>query len=59
MHEGELTVSWPDGEVVMRRGDTMSVPVGIPRSFRSRGPEPAIAYVVRGSDNPVAPRFEQ
>ncbi len=59
VHDGELSVSWPEGEVVMRRGDTMSVPVGIPRSFRNSGPERAVAYVVRGSDNPGAPRFEQ
>ena len=59
VHDGELSVSWPEGEVVMRQGDTMSVPVGIPRSFRNSGPGRAVAYVVRGSDNPAAPRFEQ
>ncbi len=59
VHEGELGVSWPEGEVVMRRGDTMSVPEGVPRSFRNGGPGPTVAYVVRGGDNPAAPRFER
>ena len=59
VHEGELAVSWPEGEIVMRRGDTMSVPAGIPRSFRNRGRERVVAYVVRGGDNPAAPWFER
>lgn len=59
VHEGELGISWPEGEVVMRRGDTMSVPVGVPRSFRNGGPDRVVAYVVRGGDNPAAPRFER
>ena len=57
VHRGELDVSWPAGEVVMRPGDTLSVPVGVARSFGNRGQDGVVAYVVRGGDDPAAPRF--
>lgn len=57
VHRGELGVSWPEGEIVMRPGDTLSVPVGVARSYANRGAGRAVAYVVRGGDDPAAPRF--
>ena len=57
VHEGELAMFWPEGEIVMRPGDTLSVPVGVPRGFRNPGRGVAVAYVVRGGDNPQPPRF--
>ena len=57
VHRGELGVSWPEGELVMRPGDTMSVPVGVSRSFSNPGQDATVAYVVRGGDNPAAPCF--
>ena len=58
LHEGALVVSWPGGEVVLRPGDTLSVPVGVARGFENRGARRAVAYVVRGADDPAAPRFD-
>lgn len=57
VHEGELTVCWPEGKILMQSGDTFSVPVGVARKFENRAAGRVVAYVVRGGDNPGAPQF--
>lgn len=57
VHEGELSVCWPEGEILLRPGDTLSVPVGVARKFGNRGTGRVVAYVVRGGDNPGAPQL--
>lgn len=52
LHEGELIVLLPDGEIVMGPGDVFTIPVGMPRSFGNRGRHAVEAYVVRGGDRP-------
>ncbi len=54
VHRGELTVSLPGGCIVMTPGDTLTVPVEMPRSFSNSGDIAAEAYVVRGGDHPRA-----
>jgi len=57
VQEGTLEVSWDSGSLVMGAGDTLSVPVGLAHSFRNTASAPMIAFIIRGSDNPAAPRF--
>ena len=45
VHRGALAVRWPDGEVMLSAGDTMTVPAGLMRSFASTAG--CTAYVVR------------
>ncbi len=52
IHKGRLTVSLPDGELDIVPGDTLTIPIGMARSFSNNGSEPVEAYVVRGSDHP-------
>ena len=48
VHSGALSYSWPGGETELGAGDTITVPRGVPRCFRSGGR--TTAYVVRGGD---------
>lgn len=57
IQEGTLEVAWEDGSIVMGAGDTLTVPVGLPRSFRNTASVPAVAFVVRGTDSPAMPDF--
>ena len=57
VHEGELSIRWSGNEISMAPGDTISVPVGMARSFENRGTGRVVAFVVRGGDNPAAPGF--
>jgi mannose-6-phosphate isomerase-like protein (cupin superfamily) len=52
MHSGRLIVALPDGDIELRPGDVITIPVEMPRSFANRESEPAEAYVVRGGDQP-------
>ena len=54
MHRGALTVSVPDGELVLMPGDTLTIPLRMPRRFANRGDTVVEAYVVRGGDRPGA-----
>ncbi len=54
VHAGRLTVQLPGGELEMTSGDTLTIPVGMNRSFANNGDEVVQAYVVRGGDRPGA-----
>ncbi len=58
VHAGSLQVEWPGGELQLAAGDTLSVPVQLPRHYANRGATRAEIYVVRGGDAPAAPRLE-
>ena len=45
VHRGTLEVRWPDGIITLATGDTMTVPLGLVRSFSS--PAGCVAYIVR------------
>ena len=54
LQEGILTVQVNNQDVEMNPGDTLTVPVGMARSFVNRSDEVVEAYVVRGGDKPKA-----
>ena len=53
----EAWIDWADGQMILEAGDTLTVPKGLVRSFRSVGTTTVELYVVRGGDHPAAPRF--
>ena len=55
VHEGGVRVSWPEGEVNLGPGDTLTIPIGLPRRFVAH--DHAVLFVVRGGDEPGAPVF--
>ena len=57
MHAGRLSFVWADGSLELGPGDTLTVPVGLYRTYRSIGTEAAEIYVVRGGDAPSPPHF--
>ena len=54
VHAGTLIVKLPGGELEMTPGDTLTVPIGMARSFINRADQTVEAYVVRGGDAPKA-----
>ena len=48
VHSGVLTVTLPGGELNIVPGDTLTVPIGMQRSFSNHGDDVVEAYVVRG-----------
>lgn len=50
VQSGAVTMDWDDGSLTLAPGDTLTVPAGLARTFRSG--EGAIAFVVRGGDAP-------
>ena len=57
MHEGTIRIEWAEGSLELGPGDTLTVPIGLYRSYRCIGAETAQVYVVRGGDAPSPPRF--
>jgi quercetin dioxygenase-like cupin family protein len=57
MHEGTLNLLWPGGTLSICPGDTVTVPIGLPRRYSNSGSAPALLYVVRGTDRPQAARW--
>jgi mannose-6-phosphate isomerase-like protein (cupin superfamily) len=57
VQEGTLEVRWPDGSLTLGAGDTLTVPIGLPHSFRNTASVPCVTFVVRGTENPAAPVF--
>ncbi|CAN5513346.1 cupin domain-containing protein [soil metagenome] len=57
VQEGTLEVSWADGALILGAGDTLTVPVGLPRALRNTASVPLKAFVVRGSEDPALPVF--
>jgi mannose-6-phosphate isomerase-like protein (cupin superfamily) len=57
MHRGRLQLRWSDGELELGPGDTLTVPKQLPHSYTAIGSTGTEVYVVRGGDQPGAPRF--
>ena len=57
VQEGTLELSWDQGAIVMGAGDTLTVPVGLAHAFRNTASVPAVAFVVRGTENPSIAEF--
>ncbi len=58
MHAGELELDWGGVSMQLGTGDVATVPVGTERRFRNAGSQRAVAYVVRGSDQPAGFQLE-
>jgi quercetin dioxygenase-like cupin family protein len=56
VHEGDLEVRWPGGQLRLGSGDTLTLPVGLQRSYGSAGG--AVVFAVHGGDHPEPPIFE-
>jgi quercetin dioxygenase-like cupin family protein len=54
MHEGTLDLLWSGGTLSIGAGDTLTVPIDLPRRYSNSGSTPASLYVVRGTDQPRA-----
>ena len=52
MQKGALCFTWPDGNLTLTPGDTLTVPVGLPRSYSNDSSTRLLVYVVRGGDHP-------
>lgn len=52
VQSGHLTVGLEDGDLQIGPGDTLTMPIGMPRVYRNDGSVPAQLYVVRGGDQP-------
>lgn len=57
MHKGRLNISIADGNIELGPGDVFSVPVGAPRSFANNHGDLVEAYIVRGGNQPAAPKI--
>ena len=54
MNKGRLAVEFSDGRVELSPGDTLTIPIDMPRRFSNDGSSAVEAYVVRGGDAPQA-----
>jgi mannose-6-phosphate isomerase-like protein (cupin superfamily) len=57
LFRGSLAFEWADGSLDLEPGDVLTVPVGLEHGYRNLEADDAIAYVVRGGDNPAAPNW--
>lgn len=57
VHEGDLQVGWPGGRLAMAAGDTLTLPVGLRRTYSSN--EGAVVFAVHGGDHPEAPQWTE
>ena len=57
IHQGQLTLSWEQGKLTLGKGDVLTLPIKLSRSWSNPSSETTVAYVVRGSDNPQAAQF--
>lgn len=56
VHQGVVALEWDGNRLELGRGDTLTVPKGLMRSWTA-GEGGAIVFVVRGGDSPAAPRW--
>ena len=57
VYSGHLRVAWVAGALELERGDVLTVPGGLMHSFHNSGDGNAVAYIVRGGNNPATPVF--
>ncbi len=56
-HRGSLSVTLAGTDFELDPGDTMSVPVGLPRQYRNRGRRTCEFYAIDGGDHPAGTRL--
>lgn len=55
LYRGNLDVLWPEGKLTLSRGDVLTVPKNLKRSYVNNGNDPVDAFFVHGGDHPAAP----
>lgn len=58
VHRGNIRFAWPGGEVVMHRGDVLTVPIGLRRDYVACEDD-TVVFVVRGGESPQPPEIAQ
>jgi len=58
LHRGEILFQWQEGELRLEPGDVLTVPIGVMHGYKNVGTDAAIAYIVRGSNAPAAPQWQ-
>ena len=59
LHQGHLDFEWEEGELSLEAGDVLTVPIQLMHSYRNRGNDSAVAYVIRGQEQPAACQWQQ
>jgi mannose-6-phosphate isomerase-like protein (cupin superfamily) len=54
LYRGKVSFVWDGGELTLGEGDVLTVPIGLAHSYRNIGDTLALAYVVRGGNQPAA-----
>ncbi|MEL6112241.1 MAG: cupin domain-containing protein [Pseudomonadota bacterium] len=57
VHRGSVSIGWGTQMIVLRPGDTATVPEGLQRYWQADETDGAIVFVVRGTDAPAAPQW--
>ena len=57
VQDGAVALFWGDKFIELQKGDTITVPTGLVRSWWSIGESGATVFVVRGGDAPAAPTW--
>lgn len=57
VHAGHPFMEWADGRINLGPGDTLTVPIGVERTYGNDGSEDAQLYVVHGGDHPQPPAY--
>lgn len=57
VQEGKITLFWANKFLELGKGDTITVPKGLVRSWWSTAESGATLFVVRGGDAPAAPKW--
>ena len=59
VHSGNVSIKWSGGALDLGPGDTLTVPIGLQRSYVNHGSQTAVVYVVRGGDHPKPAEWAQ
>lgn len=58
IYQGSMDVTWPNGKLTLEKGDVLTIPIGLNRSFENSGEALLQAYIIHGGDAPAAPLFD-
>ena len=57
VQEGQVSLYWGDKVLELNTGDTITMPKGLARSWRTSADQEAVLFVVRGGNAPAAPKW--
>jgi mannose-6-phosphate isomerase-like protein (cupin superfamily) len=56
IHQGSLLLRWGGGALQLGEGDTLTVPKLLPRTLQNPFEREAVAFIIRGTDQPQPPQ---